>query len=56
MDLKQEEIGTNCVVVKHTKISVKIWIKIRVSADIQKVKYRWTDILVGSTTNIYLIG
>jgi len=32
----QDEFGSNCPVDKHTKISVKICI----SADIQKVKYR----------------
>jgi len=34
--LKQVEFGSNCAVDKHTKISVDI----RISADIQKVKYR----------------
>jgi len=42
----QDEFGTNCAVDKHTKISVKISWKIRISADIQKDKYR-PIILVG---------
>jgi len=33
--LNQDKFGTNCAVDKHTKISVEI----RISADIQKVKY-----------------
>jgi len=32
--------GSNCVVDKHTKITVKISVEIRKSADIQTVKYR----------------
>jgi len=36
----QDEFGTNCVVGKHTKISVKISVEFRISVDIQKVKYR----------------
>jgi len=38
----QDEFGTNCAVGKHTKLLVEI----RLSVDIQKLKYRWTDILV----------
>jgi len=34
--LNQDELSTNCAVDKNTKISVEI----RISADIQKVKYR----------------
>jgi len=41
--LCQNELSTNCAVDKNIKISVKIC----VSADIQKVKYRCTDISVG---------
>jgi len=37
--LKQVEFGTNCAVDKHAKISVKISLEIRISADIQKVMY-----------------
>jgi len=36
VSLNLYKCGTNCAVNKHTKISVKI----RVSADIQNVKYR----------------
>jgi len=42
--LKQDEFITYCAVDKHTKISVKI----RISADIQMVKY-WLIILVANT-------
>jgi len=38
--LNQDEFGSNCAVEKHTKISVKLSIKIRISADIQMSKYR----------------
>jgi len=34
--LNQDEIGTNCAVDKYTKISAKI----RISANIEKVKYQ----------------
>jgi len=36
----QDEFSTNLAVDKHSKISVQI----RISADIQKVKYRWTAV------------
>jgi len=38
--LNQDEFGTNCAVDQHTKISIKIPVEIRLSADFQKVKYR----------------
>jgi len=37
-----DELGSICAVDKHTEISVKI----RISADIKKGKYRWTDMSV----------
>jgi len=40
--LNQDGFGSNCVLDKHTKISVEF----HVSADNQKVKYQWTDISV----------
>jgi len=41
--LDQEEFGTNSTIDKHTKTSVGI----SKLAEIQKVKYRWTDISAG---------
>jgi len=50
--LKQDEFGSNCAVDKHSKISVEV----RVSVDIQKVKYRWTDLSVGLySVPLYLV-
>jgi len=38
----QDEFDTNCAVDKYTKMLIKILVEIRISADIQKVKYRPT--------------